>query len=123
MDALRTTQFAAECGYHGDSPAMLRAFEDIRQSGIREARKAHLERRAVARQFLTKPTLFDAAIYPSVDIEDAIRDARKFIALVRNQPTHHRQREARRVEAAKQRILFARYVRRFIETVKAKEAA
>jgi len=53
-----TQQFAASCGYIGNSPAMLQAFEDIRQSGIRAARKAHYERVTLVDGFVADPGSF-----------------------------------------------------------------
>lgn len=52
------TQAFAHEFYRGDSPAMLKAFEDIRQSGIRRAREFHFERAKLVEKFKADPGSF-----------------------------------------------------------------
>lgn len=105
--------FAAECGYRGNSPAMLKAFEDIRQSGIAAAREAHFERRKVIEAFKDSPGLFFATIRPSLTTCEAIEDAKRFLVRYRNMPTWQREGYFKQANEARRRIVFARFFRRF----------
>lgn len=113
MGETLTRAFAAECGYRGSSPAMLKAFEDIRQAGIREARKGHYDRKAVIDEFKRHPGAFFAAIRPSLTTDEAIEDANRIIFGFRRLPTWQQANRRKYVFEAKQLRLQARYFRRF----------
>ncbi|WP_292313050.1 hypothetical protein [Mesorhizobium sp.] len=74
MDAL-SAQFARDCGYTGDSPAMLAAFAAIRLDGIGKARLGHEQRKAVVDGLKHSEALFLAAIRPAQSAEEALEDA------------------------------------------------
>jgi hypothetical protein len=67
--------FARACGYSGDSPALLEAFEAIRRNGIALARHDHFRRKAVIDALKQSEALFLAAIGPALSAQEAIEDA------------------------------------------------
>lgn len=115
--------FARQSGYTGSSPAMLAAFEDIRQSGIRQARAAHFDRKRVIDEMKATPALFFHAIRPSLSTAEAIEDATRFIAFYRNMPTWRQENRAGDLLRAKEKRLLGRYFRRFGLRIWAREAA
>jgi len=115
--SIYTREYAREVGYIGNSPAMLKGFEMMRQAGIREARKAHFERVAELAEFKAHPEMFFAAVRPALSIDEAISDANRTIALYRRTPTYRRDALASRVVKAKLNRVYARYFRRFGERV------
>jgi len=112
-----TREFAREVGYVGNSPALLKGYEAIRQAGIRESRKAHYERVAELAEFKASPAMFFAAVRPALSIDEAISDANRAIALYRRTPTYRRDALASRVVKAKLQRVYARFFRRFGERV------
>lgn len=118
-----TRTFAAEAGYHGDSPALLSAYEAIRQSAIRETRKAHRNLKNLVDQYKSSPEMFRASIWPSLSIDEAIEDARHVLANHKNMSTWMRQRCAGEARRAEKTILMARFFRRYGERVWIREAA
>lgn len=118
-----TEQFARESGYTGDSPAMLETFEKIRQLGIREARAAHFQRKAVVDQFKAAPWMFFSFAKGALSTDEAIEQAERYIASFRNMETWKQER--RRGELAKAKLLrvYGRFFRRFGQRAWAKEAA
>lgn len=118
-----TDQFARKSGYTGSIQTMLKAFEDIRQAGIREARKAHYDRKAVIDEFKRHPGMFFAAIRPSLSTDEAIEDATRIIIRFRNLPTWQQANRRKQVLKAKQVRVFARFFRRFGLRIWQKRAA
>lgn len=118
-----TQAFAKECGYAGSSPAMLKAFDVIRQQGIREARKAHFSRKQVTDAIKRDPDLISAMIHPAQSIDEALEDINHWLIAYRSAPTHRRQ--ARRLEARKATALRVnlRFFRRFSAQIMVREAA
>lgn len=118
-----TTSFAHACGYAGNSPAMLKAFEAIRQNGIREARKAHFDRKLVTDAIKRDPGIISAMIHPAQSIDEALEDINHWLIAYRNAPTHRRQ--ARQFEASKATSLRVnlRFFRRFAARIMVREAA
>lgn len=114
---------ARESGYTGNSPAMLNAFEQIHQRGIREARAGHLERKRIVDQFKAAPGMFFATIRPSLSTAEAIEDANRVIFNFRNLPTWQQQARLGQVRKAKQTRVIARYFRRFGLRLWAQQAA
>ncbi|TPM37025.1 hypothetical protein [Mesorhizobium sp. B2-3-2] len=114
---------ARQSGYLGDSPAMLEAFERIRQSGIRQARAGHFERKRIVDQMKAEPGMFFAAIRPSLCTAEAIEDAKRFLAFYRNMPNWRQQNRAGDLRRAKQTMVLARYFRRFGRQLWVREAA
>ncbi|MER8375549.1 hypothetical protein [Mesorhizobium sp. M1406] len=72
MDA---ADFARACGYSGDSPALLEAFEAIRRDGIAHARQDHIRRKAMIDELKQSEILFLAAVGPALSAGEAIEDA------------------------------------------------
>lgn len=114
-----TQQFAAQCGYIGNSPAMLAAFEDIRQAGIREARRAHYERVKLADGFVADPASFWGYINlfrvnPLLTTDEAIDF---WTNEVENQrvlrEAGHWRYDAAKLRIAAERVVMGRYFRRF----------
>ena len=116
-------QFARESGYTGSSPAMLAAFEAIRQSGIRQARNGHFQRLKKVREYAANPALYFAAIRPALSTDEAIEDANRFLASYRNMPTWQRQNRVHLAAKAKQARVVARFFRRFGSRIWQREAA
>lgn len=114
---------AHSCGYSGDSPAMLAAFEAIRQDGIRRARQGHDQRKAMIDRLKESEGLFLAAVGPTLSVDEAIEDATRFIAFWRNMPRWRQERRLPDLIRAKQRRLLARYFRRHGHRIWAREAA
>lgn len=115
--------FARACGYNGDSPALLEAFEAIRQCGIRQARQEHDRRKAMVDQLKFGEDLFLAAIGPALSAEEAIEDATCFIAFWRNMPRWRQERRLPDLMKAKQQLLVARFFRRHGHRLWQREAA
>jgi hypothetical protein len=122
MDAL-SAQFAAACGYTGDSPAMLAALTAIRQDGIHRARQGHDQRKAAIDRLKPSRTLFLAAIRPALSAEEAIEDAARFMTMFRNMPRWRQERRSADLARAKQQRLLARFFRRCGSRLWALEAA
>lgn len=122
MNAL-SLQFARDNGCLKPSPAQLVAFEAIRQHGIREARKAHYDRKKVADEIKAEPGLFFAMIHPAQSADEAIDDANNYLVRLRNMPTHRRQAVAGVARKVKAIRVYARFFRRFGEALMAREAA
>ncbi|RWC49974.1 MAG: hypothetical protein EOS55_05245 [Mesorhizobium sp.] len=110
MDA---ADFARACGYTGDSPALLEAFEAIRSNGIAHARHDHIRRKAVIDELKPSQALFLAAIGPALSAEEAIADAVRLIACWRNMPRWRQERRLPDLIRAKQQRLLARFFRRY----------
>ncbi|MER8485611.1 hypothetical protein [Mesorhizobium sp. M1322] len=121
MDAL-SAQFARDCGYTGDSPAMLAAFAAIRLDGIGKARLGHYQRKAMVDRLKHGEALFQAAIRPAQSAEEALEDAARFIACYRNMPRWRQERRGADLARAKQRLL-ARFFRRYGHRLWAQRAA
>jgi hypothetical protein len=115
--------FARQSGYTGKSPAMLGAFEAIRAAGIREARAAHLERKAVIDEMKAEPGMFFNAIRPSLSTAEAIEDAQRVIFGWRNLPTWRQELRAGELRRAKQTLVVARFFRRYGLRIWARRAA
>lgn len=114
-----TEQFAASCGYVGNSPAMLKAFEDIRQSGIRDARKAHYDRVKQVDSFVADPGSFWGyvnlfRVSPLLSTDEAIEfwtiEAENQRVL---REAGHWRYDAAKLRIAAERVVIARYFRRF----------
>lgn len=120
MDA---ADFARTCGYTGDSPALLQAFEAIRRNGIAQARHDHLKRKAVIDELKQSEPLFLAAIDPALSAEEAIEDTARFIACWRNMPRWRQERRLTDLVRARQQRLVARFFRRYAHRLWAREAA
>lgn len=114
-----TQQFAASCGYIGNSPAMLQAFEDIRQSGIRAARKAHYERVKLVDDFIEEPGSFwgyvnEFRVTPLLSTTEA---AEFWANEAENQRVlrvaGHWRYDAAKLRIAAERVVISRYFRRF----------
>ena len=122
MDAL-AADFARACGYTGDSPALLEAFQAIHCRGIARARHDHLRRKAVIDELKHSEALFLAAIGPALSAQEAIEDAARFIAFWRNMPRWRQERRLPDLIRAKQQRLVARFFRRYGHLLWALEAA
>ncbi|MBZ9906058.1 hypothetical protein LB557_08615 [Mesorhizobium sp. BR115XR7A] len=120
MDA---ADFARACGYTGDSPALLEAFEAIRRTGIVQARLDHFRRKAVIDELKQAEPLFLAAIGPALSAHEAVEDTARFIAGWRNMPRWRQERRLADLARAKQQRLVARFFRRFGHRLWALEAA
>lgn len=118
-----TAAFAQQIGCPNASPAMMKAFEDIRQSGIRRARTAHFERVKVIEEFKANPGLFFAVIRPSLSTEEAIEDARRIRFNFRNLPTWMQEGRRPQMQQAALTEIYARYFRRFGRRLWIQEAA
>ena len=112
MDAL-AADFARACGYTGDSPALLEAFQAIRHNGIAHARQDHVRRKAVIDALKQSELLFLAAIAPALSADEAIEDTTRFIAFWRNMPRWRQERRLPDLIRARQQRLVARYFRRY----------
>ncbi|UCI34431.1 hypothetical protein FJW03_13850 [Mesorhizobium sp. B4-1-4] len=110
MDA---ADFARACGYTGDSPALLEAFEAIRCNGIAHARQDHFRRKAVIDDLKRSEPLFLAAIGPALSADEAIEDTARFIACWRNMPRWRQERRLPDLARARQQRLVARFFRRY----------
>ncbi|RWM95033.1 MAG: hypothetical protein EOR84_15455 [Mesorhizobium sp.] len=122
MDAL-SAQFARDCGYTGDSPAMLAAFAAIRRDGIGQARLGHGQRKALVDRLKLGEALFLAAIRPAQSAEEAIEDAARFIACYRNMPRWRQERRGADLARARQQRLLARFFRRYGHRLWSRQAA
>ncbi|MBB6469504.1 hypothetical protein HNQ96_005394 [Aminobacter lissarensis] len=118
-----TQAFARDCGYAGQSPAMLAAFEAVRRSGIVEARAAHFARKRVTDAITADPDLIAAMIHPAQSIDEALQDIAAFILRTRNMPTWRRHNHAAAIARAKARRLHLRFFRRFATAILARKAA
>jgi hypothetical protein len=119
-----TASFAVIAGgYTGDNPVILNAFEEIRQSGIREARKQHDERKTLVDEMKQEPALLAAAIWPAPSLTEAIENANRVIFNYRNIPTWRQPRERERLLKAKQTRVIARFFRRFGKALWIRSAA
>lgn len=114
-----TRQFAASCGYLGDNPAMLDALEQIRQVGIRAARKAHYERVKLVDSFIDDPAAFWGYINlcrvtPLLTTDEAVEfwanEAENQRVL---RDTRHWRFDPGKLRMAAERVVVARYFRRF----------
>ncbi len=109
-----TREFARTAGgYRGDSPAMLRAMEAMRQHGIRRAREAHFERKAIIDEMKDSPAMFFNAIRPNLCTAEAIQAANRVIFGFRNLPLWQRERRLADVKRAQQMRVYARFFRRY----------
>lgn len=115
--------FARTCGYNGDSPALLDAFEAIRQCGIRQARQEHARRKAVIDGLKLGEDMFLAAIGPALSAEEAIEDATRFIAFWLAMPRWRQERRLSDLMRAKRQLLAARFFRRHGHRIWRREAA
>jgi hypothetical protein len=115
--------FARTCGYSGDSPALLEAFEAIRRNGIALARHDHFRRKAVIDELKHSEALFLVAIGPALSAQEAIEDTTRFIACWRNMPRWRQERRLPDLVRARQQRLVARYFRRYGHRLWAREAA
>jgi len=115
--------FARACGYTGDSPALLEAFEAIRRNGIAQARQDHLGRKALIDELKQSELLFLAAIGPALSADEAIEDAARFIACWRNMQRWRQERRRPDLVRARQQLLVARFFRRYGHRLWALEAA
>lgn len=124
-----TRQFAKESGYVGESPAMLAAFEAIRQSGIRRAREMHFERVKLVEQFKANPSLFWGYVnlfrpQPLLSTQEAIdfyrarhTEERALVAI------RHWRADAGKVRMCGERLVISRYFRRYGERIWTRKAA
>lgn len=115
--------FARACGYNGDSPALLDAFEAIRQCGIRQARQEHHRRKALIEPLKLGEDMFLAAIGPALSAEEAIEDATRFIAFWMAMPRWRQERRLPDLMRARQQLLVARFFRRHGHRIWQREAA
>ncbi|TIL64430.1 MULTISPECIES: hypothetical protein [unclassified Mesorhizobium] len=122
MDAL-SAQFARDCGYTGDSPAMLVAFAAIRLDGIGRARLGHGQRKALVDRLKLGEALFLAAIRPAQSAEEALEDAARFIACYRNMPRWRQERRGADLARARQQRILARFFRRYGHRLWSRQAA
>lgn len=118
-----TLQTARECGCPNPSPAQIKAFEEICQQGIREARNAHMLRRLVTDAVKLEPGLISAMMRPAQSIDEALEDVSAAIARYRNMPTWRREYYAPAVRRAKTNRIYFRFFRRFGAQIMAREAA
>jgi hypothetical protein len=119
-----TREFArAAGGYTGESPAMLRAMEAVRQSGIRQARAAHFDRKRIIDEMKAKPGMFFNAIRPSLSTSEAIEDAQRFLVYYRNMETWRQENRAGDLLRAKEKMVLGRFFRRYGLRIWAREAA
>lgn len=112
-----STQLAKSCGYSGNSPAMLNAFEQIRLAGIREARAGHYERKRIIDGMKAEPRMFFNAISPAQSSLEAIEDANRIIFGFRNLPRWQQEMRLGQLRKAKQTRVISRYFRRFGKAV------
>ena len=114
-----TQQFAASYGYIGNHPATLAAFEDIRQSGIRAARKAHHDRVKLVDGFVADPASFwgyinQFRVSPLLTTDEAIEfwanEAENQRVL---RAAGHWRYDAAKLRVAAERVVISRYFRRF----------
>ncbi|RWN57256.1 hypothetical protein [Mesorhizobium sp.] len=122
MDAL-SAQFARDCGYTSDSPAMLAALAAIRLDGIGRARLGHGQRKALVDRLKLGEALFLAAFRPAQSTEEALEDAARFIACYRNMPRWRQERRGADLARARQQLLLARFFRRYGHRLWARQAA
>jgi hypothetical protein len=115
--------FAEQCGYAGQSPAMLAAFETIRRSGIEEARAAHFARKKVTDQISRDPALCQVMIHPAETVDEALEDIKALILRIRAMPTWRRHNHAQALRKAKAMRLHLRFFRRFADRILARQAA
>ncbi|TPM28250.1 hypothetical protein [Mesorhizobium sp. B2-3-4] len=120
MDA---ADFARACGYTGDSPALIEAFEAIRRNGIAQARLDHFRRKAVIDELKQSEQLFLAAIGPALSAHEAVEDAARFIAGWRAMPGWRQERRQRDLARSRQKLLIARFFRRYGHRLWVLEAA
>ena len=116
-------QFARECGYTGNSPAMLDAFEQVRRHGIEQARKSHYDRKRVTDAIKDEPALISGMIHPAQSAEEALEDISVFLIACRNMPSWRRQNHAAAIRKAKANRVYFRFFRRFGQQIMAREAA
>ncbi len=122
MNAL-TQSFAKECGYTGNSPAMLDAFEQVRRRGIQQARKSHYDRKRVTDAIKDEPALISGMIHPAQSVEEALEDIGAFLTACRNMPSWRRQNHVAAIRKAKANRVYFRFFRRFGQQIMAREAA
>lgn len=120
---MTSAQLAKSCGYTGQSPAMLNAFEQIRIAGIREARASHYERKRIVDQYKADSAMFFNAIRPSLTTSEAIEDANRIIFTFRNLEKWKQERRLPELRRAKRILLIARFFRRYGARIWAREAA
>ncbi|TPL86255.1 hypothetical protein [Mesorhizobium sp. B2-3-12] len=120
MDA---ADFARACGYTGDSPVLLEAFDAIRRNGIAQARLDHFSRKAVVDDLKQSELLFLAAIGPALSAHEAVEEATRFIAGWRNMPRWRQERRLPDLARARRQLLMARFFRRYGHRLWALEAA
>lgn len=119
-----TREFARSAGgYNGDSPAMLRAMEAIRQNGIRRAREGHFERKAVIDEMKAEPAMFFNAIRPNLCTAEAIEASNRVIFGFRNLPTWRKESRLADVKRAQQMRVYARFFRKYGKRIWIKEQA
>lgn len=118
-----TIRFAREAGYGGNSPALLDAYEAIRQLGVRTARAGHFERKAVIDEMKDCPALFFHAIRPNLCSAEAIEAANRVIFGFRNLPKWRQEIRQNDVKRAKLMRVYARFFRRFGKRLWIMEAA
>lgn len=115
--------FARANGYAGDSPALIESFAAIRAEGIRQARQGHDRRKAMVDALKPSPALVLAALGPALSVEEAIEDARRFIAFWRAMPRWRRERCQGDLARARRQLLVARFFRRHGQRLWQREAA
>jgi len=109
------------------SPAMLKAFEDIRQYGIREARQHHFERKRLVDQFKANQVTLWGYLnlfrpQPLLSMDEAIRHYKAIVTFQRKLAADPVLRFSARRDLglhrmAAERVLVARYFRRFGQRV------
>jgi hypothetical protein len=104
---------ARQCGYTGNSPALLGAYEQIKQAGIRQARAAHFDRKRIVDEMKAEPAMFFAAIRPNLCTEEAIDTARRVIFRFRNLETWRQEMRVNELRRAKEMMVLARFFRRY----------
>lgn len=115
----------AHTRHYPGKEVMEAAFEAIRQSGIREARREHFKRKAKLNEFIAWPALYFAAIRPNLSTAEAIEAADRVIIDFRNLPTWQQNNPVRRERVVKAHLskLYARFFRRYGERAWIRRAA
>lgn len=122
MNAALTKAWAAERGCRTESPAMLRAYEDMRLAGIREVRQMHAARLERCRS-LHNPAMLSAAIYPAASIKEALEDAQEVIRAYGRMSTWRKANRRQQFVEAQKMVGLCRYFRRYATRIWAREAA
>lgn len=124
-----TEQFAASCGYIGTSPAMLNAFEEIRQSGICAARKMHHDRKKLVDSFKHHPMMLDGYLNqfrpsPFASLSEAVEFWRNEVEHQQTlREAGHWRFNGAKLRIAAERLIVARYFRMYGQRIWQRRAA